>query len=80
MASSQPRRPELPAASYYTRRPLGLAELAPAIGAGVGVGLAVFYVARLFLQRTPLVREPGIAQLDEHGMVVRRPRAGIVPR
>ena len=80
MADTQARRPEIPAASYYYRRPLRLAELAPAIGAGVGVGVAVFYVARLFLQRTPLVREPGIARLDEHGMVVRRPRAGIVRR
>jgi ribose/xylose/arabinose/galactoside ABC-type transport system permease subunit len=51
-----------------------------AIGAGLGVGLATFYLARLLLQRTPLVREPGIAQLDERGAVVRRPRTAVPGR
>lgn len=41
--------------SYYYRRPLALRELGPAIGVGIGVGLAAFYVARLLLERTPLM-------------------------
>jgi hypothetical protein len=44
--------------SYYYRRPLGVAELLPAVGVAVGVGLAAFYVARLLIQRTPLVPPP----------------------
>lgn len=38
---------------YYYRRPVGARELLPAIGIGVAVGAAAFYVARLLLQRTP---------------------------
>lgn len=64
----------LPPAIYYYRRPLRLRELAPAIGAAVGAGAAAFYLARVILQRTPLVRDPGISVLDERGAVVRRPR------
>ena len=41
-------------AEYYYRRPLGLRELIPAIGIGIGAGLFAFYVTRLMLQRTPL--------------------------
>lgn len=76
MPTTREDRPSVPAASYYYRRSLRLQELLPAIGAGVGAGLAAFYLARLMLQRTPLVREQGIAQLDERGVVVRRPRPG----
>jgi hypothetical protein len=39
------------------RRALSGRELLPAIGAGVAMGLAGFYVARLFLERTPLLAE-----------------------
>ncbi len=42
---------------YVYRRPLSLQEMAPAIGAGIVTGIAAFYVARLFLQRTPLLPE-----------------------
>ncbi len=42
---------------YVFRRALGGRELLPAIGAGVVTGLVAFYVARLFLQRTPLLPE-----------------------
>jgi hypothetical protein len=42
---------------YVFRRPLDGAELLPAIGIGVAAGLTAFYVARLFLQRTPLLPE-----------------------
>ena len=40
---------------YYYRRALESRDLLPAIGVGVGVGLVAFYVARLLLQRTPLM-------------------------
>lgn len=57
-ALSPPNR----AAEYYYRRPLSARELRPAVRAGLGVaivtGLAVFYVTRLLLQRTPLLSQP----------------------
>ena len=42
---------------YVYRRPLDARDLIPAIGAGIVTGLAAFYVARLFLERTPLLPE-----------------------
>lgn len=42
-------------AEYYYRRQLGAKDLLPAIGVGVAVGLAGFYVVQLLIQRTPLV-------------------------
>lgn len=42
-------------AEYTYRRKLRATELMPAIAAGIGVGLAGFYLTRLLLQRTPLV-------------------------
>lgn len=39
---------------YVYRRKLDARELLPAIGIGVGVGAFAFYIAYLFLQRTPL--------------------------
>ncbi len=75
MADNSELRRSVPATTYYYRRPLSLKEALPAVGAAVGAGVVVFYLARLFLQKTPLVREPGIAQLDDRGMVVRKPRA-----
>lgn len=54
-----PRR-ELPALEpdYSYRRRLSATDLVPAIGIGLAVGLAGFYVARLLLQRTTLVPPP----------------------
>ena len=43
---------------YTYRRELSASELIPAIGAGLAVGLAAFYVARLFIQRTAIVPGP----------------------
>lgn len=40
---------------YTYRRKLRATELMPAIAAGVGIGVVGFYLARLFLQKTPLV-------------------------
>jgi hypothetical protein len=55
MTMPSPRLRELPPATAYTyRRHLEPAELLPAVGIAVGAGLAAFYVAWLFLQRTPL--------------------------
>ncbi|MEO5818228.1 MAG: hypothetical protein ABIT20_23360 [Gemmatimonadaceae bacterium] len=42
---------------YVYRRRLNRTELIPAIGAGIVTGLAAFYVAKLFLERTPLLPE-----------------------
>ena len=51
----EPPRGAGKASDYHYRRALTLPELAPAFGVALGVGAAAFYVARLFLQRTPLV-------------------------
>ncbi|MEW5928442.1 MAG: hypothetical protein AB1941_13320 [Gemmatimonadota bacterium] len=48
--------------TFDYRRKLSLKEQLPAVGAGVGAGVAiggaVFYLARLMLQRTPLRGTP----------------------
>jgi hypothetical protein len=69
----------VPPATYYYRRPLELRELVPAVGVAVGAGLAAFYLARLFLQRTALAREPRVAALDERGAIVLWPRPRSLP-
>jgi hypothetical protein len=43
----------------------------PAIGAAVATGLAAFYVARLFLERTPLLPEE--RRLGQRHAGARRP-------
>lgn len=43
---------------YYHRRPLRGTDLLPAIGVGIGVGLAAFYVARVLLEKTALFPLP----------------------
>ena len=45
-------------AIYHYRRRLTARELLPAIGVGLGVGLVAMYIARIFLQRTPLSPTP----------------------
>ena len=50
-------RPTARLAGYTYRRPLDGRELLPAVGVGIAAGLAAFYVARLFIQRTPLLPE-----------------------
>jgi hypothetical protein len=59
MASPSDRapRPTARLEGYVYRRALSGVELIPAIGAGVVTGLAAFYLARLFLERTPLLPE-----------------------
>jgi hypothetical protein len=58
---------------YTYRRPLRTSELLPAIGVGVAAGVAAFYVARLFLQRTPLLPEE--RRLGKHHASGGGPRA-----
>jgi hypothetical protein len=43
---------------YFYRRSLSPGALLPAVGVGVVAGIAAFYVARLYLERTPLVSDP----------------------
>lgn len=59
--------------AYDYRRELGVTELLPAIGIGVGAGLLAFYIARMLLQRTPLV--PAAAAAPEHTRAGRRSEA-----
>ena len=58
---------------YVYRRPLRASVLRPAIGVGVAAGLAAFDVARLFLQRTPLLPEE--RRLGKHHASGGGPRA-----
>lgn len=51
---------------YYYRRSLGLRELMPALGAAAVAALATFYVAKLFLERTPLGAEPAQRERSSH--------------
>ena len=55
------------------RRSLTGRELIPAIGAGLVTGFAGFYLARLFLERTPLLPEE--RRLGKHHATGR----GLVP-
>jgi hypothetical protein len=64
----------VPPAVYYYRRGLNARETLTAAGVALGAGLAVFYLARVMLQRTPIAREEGIPQLDDRGVIVRRKR------
>ena len=66
-------RPTTRLEGYVYRRPLSGSELLPAIGVGVAAGVAAFYVARLFLQRTPLL--PDERRLGKHHASGGGPRA-----
>ena len=66
-------RPTARLQGYVYRRPLTATELLPAIGVGVAAGFAVFYVARLFLERTPLLPEE--RRLGKHHASGGGPRA-----
>ena len=46
---------DAPLPGYTIRRPRPPAALLPAVGAGIVVGLATFYVMRLLLEREPLL-------------------------
>ena len=55
MSLPTPRVRETPPSTPYTyRRRLEPRELLPAVGIAMGAGLAAFYAAYVFLQRTPL--------------------------
>ena len=56
-STDRPSREVARLEGYVFRRPLSGRELIPAVGAGIVTGLAAFYVARLFLERTPLLLE-----------------------
>ena len=84
----EPPRGAGKASDYHYRRALTLQELVPAFGVALGVGAAAFYVARLFLQRTPLVPMRDIPTLGpvrrsaprSAEALLRAPRSGRPPR
>jgi hypothetical protein len=71
-SSKEPPRLTTRLDGYVYRRTLDGRELIPAIGAAVVTGLAAFYVARLFLERTPLLPEE--RRLGKHHAGERRPK------
>ena len=55
-AKSDPRAEgERAGSQFYYRRTLNGRDLLPAIGVGVAAGILAFYVARIYLEQTPLV-------------------------
>lgn len=42
---------------YTIRRPLGARALLSAVGVGIAAGVAAFYLARVMLERTPLLTD-----------------------
>src|SRR5215207_4351345 len=72
-AKASSPRPTARLEGYIYRRPLAGRELLPAIGVGVAAGLVAFYVARLFLQQTPLLPEE--RRLGKHHASGPGPRA-----
>ena len=77
-AQSDPRAEELDVdPRYYYRRSLSVRELLPAVGAAVGAAVVTFYVARLFIQRTPLRVE---RRLDDASGLTRSGRSAITAR
>lgn len=70
---AQTPRPTVRLEGYVYRRRLRGSELLPAIGVGVAAGLTAFYVARLFLERTPLLPEE--RRLGKHHASGGGPRA-----
>ena len=69
VAKSAPRIESKGSKYYYRRSRLKGGETLRALGIGIAAGLAAFYVARIYLQRTPLVAS------DDAGRGPRRLRA-----
>ena len=63
-AQSDPRRltSAVTEPKYYYRRHLSVRELLPAIGAAVGASVVVFYLTKLFLERTSLEAADGASE------------------
>ena len=55
--------------SYYYRRSLSTGDYLMATAVGLGVGLAAFYVATRFAQRTLLLDESKVAELPRRQRV-----------
>ena len=62
-ANREPLHEASDAHSYYFRRSLTTKDYLLATGIGLGVGLAAFYLATRFVQRTPLLAEADRARL-----------------
>ena len=55
MATKSESRTESRRSQYYYRRSLSGRELLPAVGVAIAAGVAAFYFARIYFQRTPLL-------------------------
>ena len=70
---SAPRIESKSSKYYYRRSSLGSADLLRALGIGLAAGVAAFYVARVYLQKTPLISS-GTARREPKRL--RAPNAG----
>jgi hypothetical protein len=61
-ANSEPLHEASDSHSYYYRRKLTARELVPAVAVAIGAGVAAFYLATRFMQRTPLLPESDRSQ------------------
>jgi H+/Cl- antiporter ClcA len=69
-ANSEPLHEASDSHSYYYRRSLKAHEVLPVLVVGVGAGLLAMYVARVLIQRTPLLPEA-----SRRAVMRRAPRA-----
>ena len=61
---------------FYYRRRLSGRDVLPAIGVGVAAGILAFYVAQIYLQRTPLVPAGKRDELARPKRLIRPRRGG----
>lgn len=67
--------------TFDFRHKLSLRDTLPAVGAGLSAGAAVFYLARLLIERTPLVASAEIADgTSAERPPLPAPKVGRVPR
>jgi len=62
MSAKTDPRDESGGSKYFYRRSLSGRELLPIVGVAVATGLLAFYVARIMMQRTPLLPEDSVAR------------------
>jgi hypothetical protein len=60
MSAKTDPRDESGGSKYFYRRSLTGRELLPVVGIAIGAGLFAFYIARIMMQRTPLLPQDSL--------------------